>query len=141
MRCRAEFESASMTTCDIFCKSLVFGFVNADSFRYFDNLYGPRIKFISQYPRPMVIHCNRPDQIPWIFWGGIHDLSQILHHPGNDSNRVWRILINDQSQGPCSVQQPRILADASICSQPYACAQGLPSFFLRRLAISARAAH
>jgi hypothetical protein len=37
------------------CKSLVFGFANADSFRYFDNLYNPQIKFISEYLRPMVI--------------------------------------------------------------------------------------
>jgi hypothetical protein len=27
----------------------------------------------------MVIHCDRLDQIPFILWGDIHDLSQILH--------------------------------------------------------------
>jgi hypothetical protein len=46
MRCRAEFE-------------LVFGFVDADSFRYFDNIYNPRIKFISKYLRHMVIYCEK----------------------------------------------------------------------------------
>ena len=70
------------------CKSLVFGFVDADSFRYFDNIYDPQIKFISKYLRPMVIDCKRPDQIPWILWGDIRDLSQILHYPGNDSKCV-----------------------------------------------------
>ena len=73
-----------------FCKSLVFGFVDADSFRYFDNIYNPQIKFISKYLRPMVIDCKRPDQIPWILWGGIHHLSQILHYPGSDSIAVFR---------------------------------------------------
>ena len=67
------------------CKSLVFGFVDADSFRYFDSIYNLQIKFIYKYLRPMVIHCKRLNQIPSILWGDIRDLSQILHYPGNDS--------------------------------------------------------
>ena len=86
MKCRAEFESAFVTACDIFfCK---FGFVDADSFRYFDNIYDPQIKLITKYLRHMVIHCERPDHIPWILWRDIHYLSQILHYPGNDSNQI-----------------------------------------------------
>ena len=73
------------------CKSLVFGFVDADSFRYFDNIYDPQIKFISKYLRPMVIYHKRPDHIPWILWGDIHDLSQILHYPGNDSMQTTTV--------------------------------------------------
>ena len=91
MKCRAEFESAFVTACDFFffffffCK---FGFVDADSFRYFDNIYDPKINLIFKYLRHMVIHCERPDHIPWILWRDIHDLSQILHYPGNDSNQI-----------------------------------------------------
>ena len=33
----------------------------------------------------MVIRCKRPDQILSSLWGDMHDLSQILHIPGNDS--------------------------------------------------------
>jgi hypothetical protein len=55
--------------------------VNADSFRYFDNLYDPQIKFLNKYLIPMVIHFKRPDQIPLILCGDIRDLSQILHFP------------------------------------------------------------
>ena len=73
-----------------FCKSLVFGFVDADSFRYFDNIYDPQIKFISKYLRHIVIHCERPDHMPWILWGDIQDLSQILHYPGNDKCFHWQ---------------------------------------------------
>src|ERR1700683_4482313 len=67
------------------CKSLVFGFVNADSFCYFNNLYNPQVKFIYKYLRPMVIHCKRPNEILLILWGDMCDLSRILHYPGNDS--------------------------------------------------------
>src|ERR1700729_2889534 len=86
-RCRVEFKSASVTACDI-CKSLVFGFVDADSFRYFDSIYNLQIKFIYKYLRPMVIHCKRLNQILSILWGDIRDLSQILHYPGNDSKAI-----------------------------------------------------
>ena len=90
--CQAEFESASVTACDIFCKSLVFGFVNADSFCYFDNIYDLQIKFISEYLRHMVICCKKPDRILWILWGDIHDLSQILQYSGNISTTVYYLV-------------------------------------------------
>ena len=70
------------------CKSLAFGFVNADSFCYNNNIYNPQIKFISKYLRPMVIHCKRHYWIPLILWGDMCNLSQILHIPGNDSNSL-----------------------------------------------------
>jgi len=73
-----------------FCKSLVFGIVDADSFRYFGLLHDPHIKFAITYLRPKVIHYNRPDQILLIPWEDIHDLSQILYITGTDSNaRGW----------------------------------------------------
>ena len=37
----------------------------------------------------MVIHCKRLNQILLILWGDIHDLSQILHYPGNNSMPTW----------------------------------------------------
>ena len=92
IRCWVEFELASVTTCDIFCKSLVFGFVNVDSFCYFDNIYDLQIKFISKYLRHIVIYCKRPNQILWILWGDIHNLSQILHYPGNISIAATMLL-------------------------------------------------
>ena len=33
----------------------------------------------------MVIRFERPSQIMLSLWGDMHDLSQILHIPGNDS--------------------------------------------------------
>ena len=56
-----------------------------DSCCYFDNLYDPQIKLLTKYLIPIVIHCKRPDQIPLILWGDIHDLSHILHFPSNDT--------------------------------------------------------
>jgi len=70
------------------CKSLVFGFVDTDLFCYFDNVYNPQIKCISKYLRPMVIHCKKLDQILFILWADIHNLSQILHCPGNVSTWI-----------------------------------------------------
>ena len=72
------------------CKSLVFGFVDVDSFRYFNNLYNPQVKFIYKYLRPMVIHCKRPNEILLILWADMCDLSRILHYPGNDSTSPIR---------------------------------------------------
>ena len=71
------------------CKSLVFGFIDTDSFCYFDSIYNLQIKFIFEYLRLMVIHCKKLNQILLILWGDIHDLSQILHYPGNDSMPTW----------------------------------------------------
>ena len=90
------------------CKSLVFVFVDADSFRYFDNLYDPQIKFTSKHLRPMVIHCKRPDQFPLILWGDIRDLPQILHYPGNDS------IVSD-FKASCSETVPKTLYPHSGC--------------------------
>ena len=47
------------------CKSLVFGFVDVDLFRYFDSIYNLQIKFIYKYLRPMVIHCKDLIKFHW----------------------------------------------------------------------------
>ena len=70
----------------LFCKSLVFGFIDMDSFCYFNNIPDSRLNFIFKYLWHMVIYWKRPDHILSMLWGDIHDLSQILHYPANDSS-------------------------------------------------------
>jgi len=87
-----------------FCKSLIFEIVNADSFCYFNNLYNPKIKFISTYLRPIVIHFKRPNKILLIPWEGIHDLSQVMHFPGTDSIHLPSLIL--PISGPCWISAP-----------------------------------
>ena len=76
-----------------FCKSLVFGLVDPDSFHYFDDIYDSNKTFTFRYPVHIVIYWKKSVLILSIIMGDICNLSQIFHYPDSNSTSLNHLCV------------------------------------------------